>query len=219
MAINFRSDNNYSWGGPLTLDMRRRTAEQKRTAAINAAPSAAVAPPTQADKDTSIQQQPPANPVGPMPYTSQGQLPPLGGGFRPVQPPSPIALDRPAGEPVDISTQQFPTEFLGNVLAGTDTTPAFQFPDNTLGQEQEDIVQGLAGVDFTGREQPVFNPVTNRYTWEGNSFSPNELRETFGFPAVSDSSEPIDTAYGSFATQDAFDFFQKYLGEQFPLGI
>ena len=165
--------------------------------------------------------QPPAlpNSAGPMPYTSQGELPPLGGGFRPVQPPSPITPDQPAGEPVDISTQQFPTQFLGDVLAGTETTPAFEFPENTLGQEQEDIVQGLAGIDFTGREQPVFNPTTNKYTWEGNSFTPNELRENFGFPAVSDSSEPVDTAYGSFATQDAFDFFQKYLGQQFPLGV
>ena len=165
--------------------------------------------------------QPPAlpNSAGPMPYTSQGELPPLGGGFRPVQPPSPITPGQPAGEPVDISTQQFPTQFLGDVLAGTETTPAFEFPENTLGQEQEDIVQGLAGIDFTGREQPVFNPTTNKYTWEGNSFTPNELRENFGFPAVSDSSEPVDTAYGSFATQDAFDFFQKYLGQQFPLGV
>ena len=170
--------------------------------------------------DKNLPQPPaPTNPAVSTPYTSQGELPPLGGGFRPVQPPSPITPGQAPGEPVDISTQQFPTEFLGNVLAGTDSTPAFEFPDNTLGQEQEDIVQGLAGVDFTGREQPVFNPVTNRYTWEGNSFTPNELRENFGFPAVSDSSEPVDTAYGSFATQDAFDFFQKYLGEQFPLGV
>jgi len=203
-----------------------RTASSAGVPALRPAPAVILPgqgqpqPPTQVDK--SLPPTPRSGSpyeIGARPAIQQGQLPPLTEGFQPVQQPTPITPGQAPAEPVDISTQQFPTEFLGNVLAGTETTPAFEFPDNTLGQEQEDIVQGLAGVDFTGREQPVFNPVTNRYTWEGNSFTPNELRENFGFPAVSDSSEPVDTAYGSFATQEAFDFFQEYLSGQFPYGI
>ena len=106
MAINFKPDNNYEWGG-MTPAMTRASYAGARHASERAAPQ----PPTQVDKDAPGFSLPPANPVGPMPYTSQGELPPLGGGFRPVQPPSPITPDQPAGEPVDISTQQFPTQF------------------------------------------------------------------------------------------------------------
>lgn len=249
MAINFKPDNNYrfaagGWIPPIdTLSMGQAgTKSFFNNKAYNTREEAQAAqdlfksnlqqqpePPAPTAQVANPLAQPPAQ-INPAAGTlNQGQLPALGVGFQPVEGPATITSGQARPEPLDVSQQQFPTQFLGTVLAGGTTrdpktdeqivTPAFEFPENTLGQEQQDIVQGLAGIDFTGREEPVFNPAANKYTWEGNSFSPNELREKFNFPAVSDSSEPVETAYGSFATQEALDFFQEYLSGQFPQGI